>query len=334
MGAWCPPPAAAAALPAERDEKVARRPLASPQRDQRKPAQVYRSVPAHRTGVLKTGGILKKREQPRARPASAKRGWFCERRSRPQTLVTFTPSVRVTEFSRELDGGGTVPFDGTLLSLGLGKALRVKASPLAQSSPYEKPIEERAWVPLRQRIRLLRKAMGDARYFRSWVRCRREVTRIKKSRACSNNNNDDRELMPTSFEEARSRALALSHEVQAQPASSALPSAAPSTPTSVDKGRKRRRSFTGDRPESPLSERSPQVRKLAATSPEHSSPASKQLWGLLLEDDDKEKASQTDIALPCNFCGQPITEERRLGRHCASCLLVPGELGGGAAAGA
>jgi len=164
--------------------------------------------------------------------------------------------------------------------------------------------------------------------------------------------------MPVSFAEARGRALALSREVQAQ--ATPTSGAAPSTPTSVDKGRhkrrrsltgdgpdsplsehgqqKRRRSLTGDGLDSPLSEHSQQMRKahLAAASPEHSSPTSKTALGLLLLEDDKQKdkASQQDLASPCSACGQLVTEERRLGRHCASCLLVPGELGGSAAAGA
>jgi len=134
--------------------------------------------------------------------------------------VTFQPKIRVTEFKRVLDGGGTIPGDGTHLTLGLGRALRTQTAPLApprlSSQPRPPPIEETAWVSPKQRERLLRRAMGDGPYFRVWSRRRREVLRIKASRRQSNSTSEDEELMPTSVEQASMRAEALAREVQWQ----------------------------------------------------------------------------------------------------------------------
>jgi len=270
MGAWCPPlmplkatPTTTAAL-LEKDEVWVHR--------------AHRHALGHHPRGVKSGllrGILKKKAcvKPKAQDL-AKRTWFCKKRARLRPLISFRQFVSVTEFTREVNGGGTMPFDGTLLSLGLGRPTRLSSAPLAKSCPYEGPIEERAWVPLQQRVRLLRKAMGDARYFRAWSRSRREALRIKRSRRGSNEHNEDRQLMPTSLQEAQARALALAKEVK-----TAKRAEVSMIPSPSGKRYKLRRSLSAEA-----------------------------LDKALLED-----------------C---------LGRRCFRCLLVPGELGGGAAAGA
>jgi len=135
--------------------------------------------------------------------------------------VTFQLKIRVTEFKRVLDGGGTVPGDGTHITLGLGRPLSAQTAPLAPprlagQPPPPPPIEESAWVPPKQRERLLRQAMGDGRYFRAWSRCQKEVRRIKAARQQSNSTAEDQELMPISLQQASMRAEALAHEVQPQ----------------------------------------------------------------------------------------------------------------------
>lgn len=136
------------------------------------------------------------------------RGW-CAKRARGR--VTWRRTVQVAEFARTLDGGGTVPGDGSKVTLGLGRQLRVSAAPLVARRPAgEAPIEERAWVPSCERVRLLRASMGDARYTAAWLRHREEVVRTARTRKQSNEEDPkDRLLMPTTFKEARQRAEAL-----------------------------------------------------------------------------------------------------------------------------
>mmetsp|Transcript_62045 Transcript_62045/g.119566 ORF Transcript_62045/g.119566 Transcript_62045/m.119566 type:complete len:357 (-) Transcript_62045:318-1388(-) len=162
--------------------------------------------------------------------------------------VIFQPKIRVTEFTRMLDGGGTVPGDNSIITLGLGRAFRAQTTPLApphlSGQPPAPPIEESAWVPPKQRERLLRRAMGDGLFFRLWSRRRREVLRIRASRRQSNSTAEDQQLMPISIEEANMRAKVLAHEVlqqqqQQQRIFSVLQDASIRTPA---RGRKRMRS--------------------------------------------------------------------------------------------
>lgn len=302
MGAWCPAAAAAesaGAIPVGPElpkPSLRRRKAADASGPQRLP-RVRHSVPAHRRGAPKKGGILK-REPAATQPLRGKRQWplLCTRRARPvRPQVTFRPRVKVTEFARKLDGGGTVPFDGTLISLGLGRPKRATFAPLAKNRPYAEPIEDRAWVPLSQRVRLLRRAMRDARYFRARAHARREALSIQRSREHSNAHDEDRQLMPTSLSEARQRALSLASEVRSATAPRGAVAEA-QTPAAVDRPRKRRRPLGSDGPESPLSKSRKLPQKLAPP-PEYSSPASLARW-CLSQKEDKDKSSLFTLPLP------------------------------------
>jgi len=156
--------------------------------------------------------VLGRARQPQRRQ-------WCGKRARGR--VTFARTVQVTEFARALDGGGTVPGDGSRVTLGLGRRLRVTSAPLICARPVgERPIEERAWVPSCERVRLLRAFMGDARYTAAWLRHREEVVRVARTRKQSNEEDlKDRLLMPTSFKEARQRAEALGRLAREEEAS-------------------------------------------------------------------------------------------------------------------
>jgi len=124
--------------------------------------------------------------------------------------VVFRGTVSVTEFARLLDGGGTVPGDGTRVTLGLGSPVRRRTAPLAAPRGFRRrPIEETAYVPCRERVRMLRKSMGDAGFFGAWARQRWEVARVLRSRRESAGDEKDHSMMPSSLEEARERALQL-----------------------------------------------------------------------------------------------------------------------------
>lgn len=269
-------------------------------------------------GILRRG-ILKR--QPQHQPFSGIRPGLrwpgCPRRVKGRQ-VAFQPDVRLTEFSRMLDGGGTVPGDGSLVTLGLGKPLRVKSVPLALARDARaERIEERVWVPPEQRSRLLRKAMGDARYFRAWARRRREVMRIKGSRRRSNDTMEHQQLMPSSLEEARRRAIALSKEVRrpAEP-KRLLSIALPSERTAGQQKRKRdlRESPDSLQKQHKLRQCTPPLVVVPNTINRHELPAK---------------------SVPaCNLCGISFTKEGHSDQWCACCILVPGNLGGSAAAGA
>lgn len=166
----------------------------------------YRAAPPH-------GGIMKRTNAPPRRPVRP--FWWqslCASRRRRQRVsqrVVFRNTIVVTEFARLLDGGGTIPGDGTNVTLGLGRPLRSTFAPLGVQPFRKRPIEESAWVPNRERVRLLRKSMGDARYFGAWAKRRWEVARIRRSRHESTCDPKDRILMPSSLREAQERAFDL-----------------------------------------------------------------------------------------------------------------------------
>lgn len=139
----------------------------------------------------------------------------CGRRKRAPPRVAFCATVRVQEYSRELDGGDTVPGDGSKVSLGLGKPTRVSYAKLAEPRRAgQAPIEAKAWVPSRERQRVLRASMGEKRYLRAWLRHRREVVQMLCSRHETNKDGKDIVLMATSLQQARMQAQALSREVR------------------------------------------------------------------------------------------------------------------------
>eukprot|EP00927_Polykrikos_kofoidii_P065944 TRINITY_DN61635_c0_g1_i1.p1 TRINITY_DN61635_c0_g1~~TRINITY_DN61635_c0_g1_i1.p1 ORF type:complete len:404 (-),score=35.87 TRINITY_DN61635_c0_g1_i1:152-1363(-) len=180
------------------------------------------SVIKEKTGILRADARrqgksrLSRGQSPESRGKSqgkSQGSWFPWRQRRQ---IQFNRVVKVTEFTRALDGGGTVPSDGTFVTLGLGKFVRTSWAPLA-SAPARaiarKTIEEKVWVPSRDRVILLRQAMGDARYFGRWVKCRCETRRVVREREESNASPKDFSLMPESYEEARSRGLRLAEEM-------------------------------------------------------------------------------------------------------------------------
>lgn len=126
------------------------------------------------------------------------------------------PTVRVQEFARELDGGGTIPGDGTKVSLGLGRPTRATSQSLG--GPYgstdARAIEERTWVPSEQRMRMLRSAMGDAGFGRALLQHLEEYDSIQRSRAQCEEDGEDQLPMPTSMREAHARAADLSKEMR------------------------------------------------------------------------------------------------------------------------
>jgi len=168
-----------------------------------------RAEPGSTTGPARSPAIRSALKNKSGRSAPLQRRGWCAKRARGR--VTWRRTVQVAEFARTLDGGGTVPGDGSKVTLGLGRQLRVSAAPLVARRPAgEAPIEERAWVPSCERVRLLRASMGDARYTAAWLRHREEVVRMARTRKQSNEEDPkDRLLMPTSFKEARQRAEAL-----------------------------------------------------------------------------------------------------------------------------
>lgn len=176
------------------------------------PVEVCRcSAPAQGKPVRK--GILK----PRSAVAPPRRGaGTCDRR-RPARVgargVSWLGTVRITEFSRALDGGCGVPADGSIISLGLGKPLRQVLERLAGDRQAGKAaIEETRWVPEPQRVKLLRKAMGEARFYRALRPYRHETRRLLAAREVSKRDEKDKQLMPESFVEALSRAQLVQEE--------------------------------------------------------------------------------------------------------------------------
>mmetsp|Transcript_128441 Transcript_128441/g.256565 ORF Transcript_128441/g.256565 Transcript_128441/m.256565 type:complete len:220 (-) Transcript_128441:122-781(-) len=122
--------------------------------------------------------------------------------------VTFCTSVRVTEFRRRLNGGAAMPTDGSLVTLGLGRPTRKSLVPLAKPRGHPGVV----WIPPTLRVRLLRRCMGDARFFGAWSSQRWEMARIRRSRREDMVNPEDRLLMPWP-EAAHTGAMALAQEV-------------------------------------------------------------------------------------------------------------------------
>lgn len=129
-------------------------------------------------------------------------------------MVSFKSTVSVREYRRLLDGGGTVPGDGSSVTLGLGRLVAKSIAPLLHDRPpSQRPIEERSWMPSSKRVRMLRQSMGDNVFFGLWARRRWEVARIKRSRKRCNSDDTDCAMMPESSGEAEGRAAALHEEV-------------------------------------------------------------------------------------------------------------------------
>lgn len=169
---------------------------------------MWRFCSTRRTANSSKNSILKR--QPAWKGRLSRAFLTCRRAG---CRVTFQDRVHVQEYRRRLDGGSTVPGDGCRVSLGLGQKSRSSYQPLANAPGLGKTcIEESAWVPGPQRERLLRKAMGHARYFKSWLRHRREVVQILRSRKESMADGNDRFLMLCP-KESRRQAQKLHEEV-------------------------------------------------------------------------------------------------------------------------
>jgi len=124
--------------------------------------------------------------------------------------VRFSNTVVVTECKPSL-GLGTLPADGTLLAIGLGQPVRTIREPLATTpAAGQRPIEDRAWVPSRERARRLKKCLGKG-YLRASLRQRLEARRLRAARKETKNDGKHHSLMP-SPEEAKTRAQALARD--------------------------------------------------------------------------------------------------------------------------
>lgn len=175
--------------------------------------------------------------------------------------MTFRDTVNVQEFKRKLDGGGTVPL-GCKVSLGLGRKARSSEQPLAAASAAatRRRIEEGCtFVPGVQRQRLLRRAMGDAKYFKAWLTHRREVQQILRSRTESREDGKDKFPMLCP-EEARQRAMQLREEAVK------LAAEVKEQAASMGKKRQRQRQVAEKRGKSLPTPGSRRVRPLAAGS--------------------------------------------------------------------
>lgn len=161
-------------------------------------------------------GILKPRSAAAPRP---RRGACARRRRHFRALscgaraVTWQRDVRVQVYSRLLGGGCGVPADGTIVSLGLGTPSRRVFERLAGDRQADKrPIEETRWVTEPQRMKLLRGAMGEARFFRAMRPFRHETRQLLAAREASKRDEKDQLFMPRSFDEARERARVVQEE--------------------------------------------------------------------------------------------------------------------------
>merc|ERR1719198_1524312 len=109
--------------------------------------------------------------------------------------------IDVTEYSRCLGGGGGVPSDGTLMTLGLGFRTGSRREPVAvERSGKRKLDEDVPWVPSADRAAMLKVAMGAA-FDDQWEAHRLEMAQLRASRR-QNCNDEDWHPMPTSLEEA------------------------------------------------------------------------------------------------------------------------------------
>jgi len=128
--------------------------------------------------------------------------------------VSFAETVNVCGYARWLAGGGGVPGDGTWITLGLGRLMQTLQEPLkSERGGTGKLDEDVPWMASARRARVLRAAMGDTTYKREWVAQRKEMRQLSRLRQESNLVADDFEPMPSSAEEARARAIAVSKEV-------------------------------------------------------------------------------------------------------------------------
>lgn len=177
--------------------------------------------------------------------------------------VTFHTQVDIREYSRQLGGGGGVPTDGSWVALGLGQARRAVEEPLNfadaamraaarlkevqanDDGAPERPDEDAAsYISSSSRAKILKAAMGEQAYKREWNWHRREMAKVHVCRRISNADPADRDLMPSSMEEARARAEAVSKELAGLP----LPPISNDMPTGTSSSSRAGRPVRSPRP--------------------------------------------------------------------------------------
>lgn len=161
-------------------------------------------------------------------PAIQRVRWQLRRATEPHH-IKFQPAVQVVEFSRRLDGGCTMPGDGTTVTLGLGKAIAARTQPLAPQPDRDRvPTEDRydrMWLPAPQRVRVLRKAMGDNCFYGAWQHHKKLTRSIVRERreTCQDLHTREYAYMPRSLAEAQDRAARIAIEATHTIASHAHP---------------------------------------------------------------------------------------------------------------
>lgn len=177
-----------------------------------------------RKGILK--GRSKNHDNPDAVAESTIRRILVGLRlAKPAKLgnrIRFAQKVKVIEYSRLLGGSDAVPQDGSVLPLGLGKRRRCFFERLAATpsrrfgKTRRESFEDRCYVLVDDRKRMLRKSMGNVAYSMAWMSCKQQILRTIRSRKESKLDlqTKDFEYMPESMAEARCRAQWLSQEVR------------------------------------------------------------------------------------------------------------------------
>ncbi|CAE8636243.1 unnamed protein product [Polarella glacialis] len=139
-------------------------------------------------------------------------GW-CSGRADRGRRVTFRSTVKVSEFSRRLGGGDGVPTDGSVVALGLGKV--VATSSVATASGPRAQSDQISWMSAELREQALEASMGRERFTKARAQQVPEMSQLLERRKLSREDGKDMVLMPSSFAEARARALEVSAEVEA-----------------------------------------------------------------------------------------------------------------------
>jgi len=155
------------------------------------------------------------------------------RRQGKTLSVSFQQVVDVNEYVRRLGGGGGMPSDGSWVSLGLGEKRRSLKEPLAPEAPGAAPPRRRgvalarkraaaaaadafSVVPMGKRVRLLKEAMGLHAYQEKLAKDKAEVLRLRVSREQSTATITQADLMPSSLQQARARAIKVAQEAKMQ----------------------------------------------------------------------------------------------------------------------
>lgn len=132
----------------------------------------------------------------------------CRRRSFGER-VTFHASVEVNEYSRAF-GHDSIPGDGTDLAIGLGIRRTTTSAPLAKTCQQQaRPrVEDNVYLPIEDRQRILAASLQIVEESSLFLKHRTDVNKVHAQRAeAMDDEKEPRMLMPTSYEEARERAL-------------------------------------------------------------------------------------------------------------------------------